>query len=93
MQLTILLMVHFEHGVVYPVLGVRNLSVIIFIHSVSCGVTRLLISRFVVQVFKGLNETTGELFAVKQIRLTDGSQSEILALEPEINLMKDLDHR
>lgn len=48
---------------------------------------------FVVQVFKGLNEATGELFAVKQIKLTGGSKEETLALESEIRVMKDLHHR
>ncbi|CAM9293077.1 unnamed protein product, partial [Ectocarpus sp. 12 AP-2014] len=44
-------------------------------------------------VFKGLNESTGELFAVKQISLRDGLREEINTLEAEIDLMKDLDHR
>eukprot|EP00903_Cladosiphon_okamuranus_P018316 g16852.t1 len=45
------------------------------------------------KVFKGLNESTGELFAVKQISLTRGQKEEINTLETEIDLMKDLDHR
>lgn len=45
------------------------------------------------KVFKGLNESTGELFAVKQISLRDGLREEINTLEAEIDLMKDLDHR
>lgn len=45
------------------------------------------------KVFKGLNESTGELFAVKQISLTRGLKEEINTLEAEIDLMKDLDHR
>lgn len=45
------------------------------------------------QVFKGLNESTGELFAVKQIGINHGSQEEIDTLETEIALMKDLNHR
>lgn len=45
------------------------------------------------KVFKGLNESTGELFAVKQISLTRGLKEEINTLETEIDLMKDLDHR
>jgi len=46
-----------------------------------------------VKVFKGLNESTGELFAVKQISLTRGLKEEINTLQTEIDLMKDLDHR
>ncbi|CAM9511528.1 unnamed protein product, partial [Scytosiphon promiscuus] len=45
------------------------------------------------KVFKGLNESTGELFAVKQISLKRGLQDDITTLEAEIDLMKDLDHR
>ncbi|CAM9501439.1 unnamed protein product, partial [Ectocarpus fasciculatus] len=45
------------------------------------------------KVFKGLNKSTGELFAVKQISLRDGLREEINTLEAEIDLMKDLDHR
>lgn len=45
------------------------------------------------KVFKGLNESTGELFAVKQISLKRGLKEEINILETEIDLMKDLDHR
>lgn len=45
------------------------------------------------KVFKGLNESTGELFAVKQISLRRGLKEEINTLEAEIDLMKDLDHR
>lgn len=45
------------------------------------------------QVFKGLNESTGELFAVKQIELAHGSKEEMNTLETEIDLMKDLNHR
>lgn len=44
-------------------------------------------------MFKGLNESTGELFAVKQISLKRGLQDDINTLEAEIDLMKDLDHR
>lgn len=40
-----------------------------------------------------MNESTGELFAVKQISLTRGLKEEINTLEAEIDLMKDLDHR
>ncbi|CAB1099034.1 unnamed protein product [Ectocarpus sp. CCAP 1310/34] len=45
------------------------------------------------KVFKGLNESTGQLFAVKQISLRGGLREEISTLEAEIDLMKDLDHR
>lgn len=48
---------------------------------------------FLKQVFKGLNESTGELFAVKQIELAHGSKEEMNTLETEIDLMKDLNHR
>lgn len=44
-------------------------------------------------MFKGLNESTGELFAVKQISLKRGLKEDINTLEAEIDLMKDLDHR
>ncbi|CAN0253625.1 unnamed protein product, partial [Discosporangium mesarthrocarpum] len=44
-------------------------------------------------VFKGLNEATGELFAVKQIGLGEGTQAEVNLLQAEINLMKNLYHR
>lgn len=40
-----------------------------------------------------MNGSTGELFAVKQIGLTDGSPKEILDLESEVELMKKLRHR
>lgn len=40
-----------------------------------------------------MNESTGELFAVKQISLTRGLKDEINTLQTEIDLMKDLDHR
>lgn len=48
---------------------------------------------FLRKVFKGLNESTGELFAVKQIELAHGSKEEMNTLETEIDLMKDLNHR
>jgi hypothetical protein len=44
------------------------------------------------KVFKGLNEKTGELLAIKQIPLTDGSQADADELRREINVMWDLDH-
>jgi len=45
------------------------------------------------RVFMGLNERTGELFAVKEIDLNDGTEEEVARLEREITLMKRLDHR
>lgn len=45
------------------------------------------------KVYMGFNERTGELFAVKQISLMDGTQEEAEQLEAEINLMKRLRHR
>ncbi|KAG5190865.1 kinase-like domain-containing protein [Tribonema minus] len=45
------------------------------------------------KVFMGLNERTGELFAIKQISLMDGTQSEAEKLEAEIHVMKSLCHR
>lgn len=44
------------------------------------------------KVYKGLNERTGELLAVKQLYLTDGSVEEVQSLRKEINLISDLDH-
>jgi hypothetical protein len=44
------------------------------------------------KVFKGLNEKTGELLAIKQMYLTDGSQKEVEELQKEINVMWELDH-
>ena len=44
-------------------------------------------------VFVGLNATTGERFAVKQIGLVDGSRTEVARLEKEILLMKRLRHK
>jgi hypothetical protein len=44
------------------------------------------------KVFKGLNQKTGELLAIKQMYLTDGSQKEVEELQKEINVMWELDH-
>jgi hypothetical protein len=44
------------------------------------------------KVFKGLNEKTGELLAIKQIALADGSNGEVDILRREISVMWDLDH-
>lgn len=44
------------------------------------------------QVYKGLNCSTGELLAVKQISLTDGTEEEVQTLRKEIDLMQDLVH-
>jgi hypothetical protein len=44
------------------------------------------------QVFKGMNCSTGELLAVKQICLTDGTEEEVNTLRHEIDLMDSLKH-
>lgn len=44
------------------------------------------------QVFKGMNERTGELLALKQICLADGSEEEVESLRKEIRVMRRLDH-
>ena len=44
-------------------------------------------------VFVGMNATTGERFAIKQIGLVDGSRTEVARLETEILLMKRLRHK
>jgi hypothetical protein len=44
------------------------------------------------QVFKGMNCSTGELLAVKQICLTDGTEEEVTTLRQEIDLMDSLKH-
>jgi mitogen-activated protein kinase kinase kinase len=44
------------------------------------------------RVYKGLNERTGELLAIKQLSLVDGAQSEVALLRKEIQVMWDLDH-
>lgn len=46
----------------------------------------------IVQVYKGLNERTGELLAVKQLYLTDGSAGEVEGLCKEINVICNLNH-
>jgi hypothetical protein len=45
------------------------------------------------RVYRGLNESTGELLAVKQIYLVDGSEKEVESLRGEIRLMKSLSHK
>jgi len=45
------------------------------------------------RVYKGLNENTGELIAVKQFSLLDGSESEIDSFRREIETMECLMHR
>ncbi len=45
------------------------------------------------KVFKGLNERTGELLAIKQLCIADGSDSEVESLRREIRVMWDLDSR
>lgn len=44
------------------------------------------------KVFKGLNEKTGELLAIKQLCLADGTDKEVDELQKEINVMWELDH-
>ena len=44
------------------------------------------------RVFKGLNERTGELLALKQICLADGSETEVEELCREIRVMRNLNH-
>eukprot|EP00602_Paraphysomonas_sp_CaronLab_P003700 CAMPEP_0185031852 /NCGR_PEP_ID=MMETSP1103-20130426/19527_1 /TAXON_ID=36769 /ORGANISM="Paraphysomonas bandaiensis, Strain Caron Lab Isolate" /LENGTH=1150 /DNA_ID=CAMNT_0027567519 /DNA_START=161 /DNA_END=3610 /DNA_ORIENTATION=- len=44
------------------------------------------------QVFKGMNCATGELLAVKQISLVDGTDEEVSSLRREIDLMQNLSH-
>jgi hypothetical protein len=45
------------------------------------------------KVFKGLNERTGELIAIKQLCLFDSSDSkEIQSLRKEISVMWNLEH-
>ncbi|CAM9693364.1 unnamed protein product, partial [Phaeothamnion confervicola] len=44
------------------------------------------------KVFKGVNEQTGECFAVKQIPLCSESVDEAAALQSEIDTMRGLDH-
>lgn len=44
------------------------------------------------KVYKGMNEATGELLAVKQICLADGTQAEVENLRKEIQVMEHLNH-
>ena len=44
------------------------------------------------RVYRGMNEGTGELLAVKQICLVDGADDEVELLRGEIRVMKSLDH-
>jgi len=44
------------------------------------------------KVFKGMNEKTGELLAIKQLALMDGSSSEVDSLRREISVMWNLEH-
>lgn len=44
------------------------------------------------QVFLGLDEKTGKLFAAKQVPLPDATARDARSLVTEISLMKDLDH-
>ena len=44
------------------------------------------------KVFKGLNEKTGELLAIKQFFLSDGTKKEVDDLQREINVMWELNH-
>ena len=43
-------------------------------------------------VFQGMNIHTGELLAIKQLPLADGSKEEVGLLEKEIEVMWDLEH-
>ena len=73
------------HAHSYDVFGLCPMVVLCALSLTAPGIFRK-------QVFKGLNESTGELFAVKQIELTHGSKEEMNTLETEIDLMKDLNH-
>ncbi len=44
------------------------------------------------KVFKGLNLTTGELLAIKQLAIMDGGASDLAELKKEINIMWQLSH-
>ena len=44
------------------------------------------------KVYKGMNERTGELLAVKQLSLMDGSSEDVASLQKEISVMWHLDH-
>lgn len=44
------------------------------------------------KVYKGMNERTGELLAVKQLSIMDGSEDDVRGLQKEISVMWHLDH-
>lgn len=44
------------------------------------------------KVYKGMNEKTGELLAIKQLALMDGSSAEVDSLRREISVMWNLEH-
>ena len=44
------------------------------------------------KVYKGMNERTGELMAVKQLSIMDGSEEDVRGLQKEISVMWHLDH-
>lgn len=44
------------------------------------------------KVYKGLNERTGELLAVKQLYLSDSNEADIETIQEEINVICGLDH-
>ena len=44
------------------------------------------------RVYRAMNTSTGEMIALKQLCLTDGSDEEVLELCREIEVMKSLDH-
>lgn len=44
------------------------------------------------KVYKGLNEQTGELLAVKQLYLADTSESDVDGIQEEINVICNLEH-
>lgn len=50
-------------------------------------------SVFSIYSFLGMNEATGELLAVKQLSLAEGTKAEVLLLRKEIQVMWDLDHK
>ena len=43
-------------------------------------------------VYQGMNTVTGELLAIKQLALADGSREEVVTLQKEIDFMEGLDH-
>lgn len=44
------------------------------------------------KVYKGMNERTGEMMAVKQLSIMDGSEEDVRGLQKEISVMWHLDH-